>query len=80
MMENFVIFLVMFVTIIGPSLVVGGVVLGIPITLLVMAARGKKLTAKIILISIAAILCIPIVAEVIAVVSLLVLFQIFGRG
>ncbi len=45
-MESFIIFLVMFATIIGPSLVIGGVVLGIPITLLVLASRGKKLTAK----------------------------------
>jgi hypothetical protein len=79
-MESFIIFLVMFATIIGPSLVIGGVVLGIPITLIVLASRGKKLTAKVIILSVAAILCLPIISEVIAVISLLVLFQIFGRG
>jgi len=79
-MENFIIFLVMFVTTVGPALVIGCVILGIPITLIVMAACGMKLTGKVILISIAVIFCIPIVAEVIAVVSLFVLFQIFGQG
>ena len=78
-MDSFVIFLVMAVTVIGPSLVIGGLVFGIPITLLVLAARGEKLTAKVVLITLAATLCIPIVMEVIAVVTLLVLFQLFGK-
>jgi hypothetical protein len=79
-MESFVIFLVMFATIIGLSLAIGAALLGVPITLLVLAARGKKLTLKIILLSAAAVLCLPIVAEVLSLITLLVLFQIFGQG
>ncbi len=79
-MKSFIIFLTMFVTILGPSLLVLGGVLGVPITLCVLSARGKKLTAKVILLSIAAVLCLPVVAEALAIVTLLILFQLFGRG
>jgi len=79
-MESFLTFLMVFITIIGPSLVIGAVILGIPITLIVLAARGRKLTAKVIMLSVAAIICIPIVTEIIAVVGLLVIFQLFGKA
>ena len=78
-MESFIIFLVMFSTVIVPSLAIGAVVFGIPIALLVMVARGNKLTTKVVLIACAAIVGIPIITEVISVVALLVLFQLFGQ-
>ncbi|MCK5529612.1 MAG: hypothetical protein KAI74_08005 [Kiritimatiellae bacterium] len=78
-MDNIIIFLVMFATIVGPSFIMIGL-FAIPVILLIRKGDGKKLTTKIILVSIAVVFALPVIAELIAVVTLLVLFQIFGQG
>lgn len=71
-MESFVIFLVMFVTIVGPSAVIAAIgyssirALGRN-----PSAAGRILQAMIISL---------VFAEGLAVIALLVLFQLFGRG
>ena len=71
-MEGFIIFLVMFVVIIGPSAVIGSIgYASIRALGRNPSAAGKILQAMIISL---------IFAEAIAVIALLILFQLFGRG
>ena len=71
-MEKFIIFLVMFVTIIGPSTVIAAIgYASIRALGRNPSAAGKILPAMIIAL---------IFAESIAVIALLILFQLFGRG
>ena len=71
-MEGFLIFLVMFVVIIGPSAVIGSIgYASIRALGRNPSAAGRILQAMIISL---------IFAESIAVIALLILFQLFGRG
>ena len=79
-MDTLVIFLVMFATIIGPTLAIFATLVGLPVTLVVLKKRGMPLTAKVVLIAIAAILALPLLAEGLAVLTLVILFTIFGQG
>ncbi|MBL7075928.1 MAG: hypothetical protein QGH29_10445 [Kiritimatiellia bacterium] len=71
-MQNFIIFLVMFVTIIGPS----GVIAAIGYASIRALGRNPSAAPKIL----QAMIISLVFAEAIAVVALLVLFQLFGRG
>jgi F-type H+-transporting ATPase subunit c len=71
-MQNFIIFLVMFVTIIGPS----GVIAAIGYASIRALGRNPSAAPKIL----QAMIVSLVFAEAIAVVALLVLFQLFGRG
>jgi F-type H+-transporting ATPase subunit c len=71
-MENFIIFLVMFVVVIGPS----GVIAAIGYAAIRALGRNPSAAPKIL----QAMVVSLIFAEAIAVVALLVLFQLFGRG
>jgi F-type H+-transporting ATPase subunit c len=71
-MESFIIFLVMFVTIIGPSAVIGA----IGYASIRALGRNPSAAPKILQAMIIAL----IFAEAIAVIALLILFQLFGRG
>lgn len=71
-MDNFVIFLVMFVTIIGPS----GVIAAIGYASIRALGRNPSAAPKIL----TAMVLSLIFAEAIAVIALLILFQLFGRG
>lgn len=70
-MRNFIIIIIMFVTILGPSGVIGAIGYGSIRAL----GRNPSSAPKILLAMIIAL----IFAEAIAVISLLVLFQLFGR-
>ncbi len=70
-MRNFIIIIVMFVTILGPSGVIGAIGYGSIRAL----GRNPSAAPKILL----AMIISLIFAEAIAVISLLVLFQLFGR-
>ena len=71
-MDNFVIFMVMFVVIIGPSAVIASIgYASIRALGRNPSAAGKILQAMIMSL---------IFAESIAVIALLILFQLFGRG
>ena len=71
-MRSFIIFLVMFVTIIGPSAVIASIgYASIQALGRNPSAAGKILQAMIVAL---------VFAEAIAVIALLVLFQLFGRG
>jgi F-type H+-transporting ATPase subunit c len=70
--QSFVIFLVMFVTIIGPSAVIGA----IGYASIRALGRNPSAAPKILQAMIIAL----IFAEAIAVIALLILFQLFGRG
>jgi F0F1-type ATP synthase membrane subunit c/vacuolar-type H+-ATPase subunit K len=70
--ESFIIFLVMFVTIIGPS----GVIAAIGYASIRALGRNPSAAPKILQAMIIALLF----SEAIAVIALLILFQIFGRG
>lgn len=71
-METFVIFLVMFVTIIGPSAVIGA------IGYASIRALGRNPSAARQILQ--AMIVALVFAEAIAVIALLILFQLFGRG
>ncbi len=71
-MESFIIFLVMFVTIIGPS----GVIAAIGYSSIKALGRNPSAARQILQAMIVALLF----AEAIAVIALLILFQLFGRG
>lgn len=71
-MESFIIFLVMFVTIIGPSAVIGS----IGYASIRALGRNPSAAPKILQAMIIAL----VFSEAIAVIALLILFQIFGRG
>ncbi len=71
-MQNFIIFLVMFVTIIGPS----GVIAAIGYASIRALGRNPSAAPKIL----QAMIISLVFAEAIAVVDLLVLFELFGRG
>ena len=71
-MENFVIFLVMFVTIIGPS----GVIAAIGYASIQALGRNPSAAGKIL----QAMIVSLVFAMAIAVIALLILFQLFGRG
>lgn len=71
-MDNFVIFMVMFVTIIGPSTVIAA----IGYASIRALGRNPSAAPKILQAMIYALIC----AEAIAVIALLILFQLFGRG
>ena len=71
-MQNFIIFLVMFVTIIGPS----GVIAAIGYASIRALGRNPSAAPKIL----QAMIISLVFAEAIAVMALLVLFQLFGRG
>jgi F-type H+-transporting ATPase subunit c len=71
-MQNFIIFLVMFVTIIGPS----GVIAAIGYASIRALGRNPSAAPQIL----HAMIISLVFAEAIAVVALLVLFQLFGRG
>ena len=71
-MQNFIIFLVMFVTIIGPS----GVIAAIGYASIRALGRNPSAAPKIL----QAMIISLVFAEAIAVVALLVLFQLFGKG
>lgn len=71
-MESFVIFLVMFVTIIGPSAVISA----IGYASIRALGRNPSAAPKILQTMIIAL----VFAEAIAVIALLILFQLFGRG
>lgn len=70
-MRNFIIILVMFVTILGPSAVIAA----IGYAAIRSLGRNPSAAPKILLAMIIAL----IFAEAIAVIALLVLFQLFGR-
>jgi F0F1-type ATP synthase membrane subunit c/vacuolar-type H+-ATPase subunit K len=70
--ESFIIFLVMFVTIIGPS----GVIAAIGYSSIKALGRNPSAARQILQAMIVALLF----AEAIAVIALLILFQLFGRG
>ncbi len=70
-MRNFIIIIVMFVTILGPSGVIGAIGYGSIRAL----GRNPSAAPKILL----AMIISLVFAEAIAVISLLVLFQLFGR-
>ena len=70
-MRNFIIIIVMFVTILGPSGVIGAIGYGSIRAL----GRNPSAAPKILL----AMIISLIFAEAIAVISLLILFQLFGR-
>ena len=71
-MEKFIIFLVMFVTIIGPSAVIAA----IGYASIRALGRNPSAAPKIL----QAMIVSLIFAESIAVMALLILFQLFGRG
>jgi F0F1-type ATP synthase membrane subunit c/vacuolar-type H+-ATPase subunit K len=71
-MESFVIFLVMFVTIIGPS----SVIAAIGYASIRALGRNPSAAPKIL----QAMIISLVFSEAIAVIALLILFQIFGRG
>ncbi len=71
-MESFIIFLVMFVTIIGPSAVIDA----IGYASIRALGRNPSAAPKILQAMIIAL----VFSEAIAVIALLILFQIFGRG
>ncbi len=71
-MESFIIFLVMFVTIIGPS----SVIAAIGYASIRALGRNPSAAPKILQAMIIAL----VFSEAIAVIALLILFQIFGRG
>jgi F-type H+-transporting ATPase subunit c len=71
-MESFIIFLVMFVTIIGPSAVIAA----IGYASIRALGRNPSAAPKILQAMIIAL----VFSEAIAVIALLILFQIFGRG
>ena len=71
-MDSFIIFLVMFVTIIGPS----GVIAAIGYASIRALGRNPSAAPKILQAMIVAL----VFSESIAVIALLILFQIFGRG
>lgn len=71
-MEKFIIFLVMFVTIIGPSTVIAA----IGYASIRALGRNPSAAPKIL----QAMIVSLIFAESIAVIALLILFQLFGRG
>lgn len=71
-MDNFIIFLVMFVTIIGPSAVIAA----IGYASIKALGRNPSAASKIL----SAMIISLVFAESIAVVALLILFQLFGRG
>ena len=71
-MQNFVIFLVMFVTIIGPSMVIAA----IGYASIRALGRNPSAAPKILQAMIVAL----VFAMAIAVIALLILFQLFGRG
>ena len=71
-MENFIIFLVMFVTIIGPSTVIAA----IGYASIRALGRNPSAAPKILQAMIVAL----VFAMGIAVIALLILFQLFGRG
>ena len=71
-MQNFIIFLVMFVTIVGPS----GVIAAIGYASIRALGRNPSAAPQIL----HAMIISLVFAEAIAVVALLVLFQLFGKG
>ncbi len=71
-MDNLIIFLVMFVTIIGPS----GVIATIGYASIKALGRNPSAAGKILQAMIVAL----VFAEAIAVIALLILFHLFGRG
>ena len=71
-MDKFIIFLVMFVTIIGPSAVIGA----IGYASIRALGRNPSAAPKILQAMIIAL----VFAESIAVIALLILFQLFGKG
>ena len=71
-MDSFIIFMVMFVTIIGPS----GVIAAIGYSSIKALGRNPSAAPKILQAMIMAL----VFAEAIAVIPLLILFQLFGRG
>ena len=71
-MRNLIIFLVMFVTILGPSAVIAAV----SYASIQALGRNPSSAPKILLTMVVSL----IFAEAVAVISLLVLFQLFGRG
>ncbi len=71
-MESFIIFLVMFVTIIGPSAVIAA----IGYASIKALGRNPSAASKIL----QAMIMSLVFSEAIAVIALLILFQIFGRG
>ena len=71
-MDNLIIFLVMFVTIIGPSLVIAS----IGYASIRALGRNPSAAPKILQAMIVAL----VFAEAIAVIALLILFHMFGRG
>jgi F-type H+-transporting ATPase subunit c len=70
--DNLVVFLVMFVTIIGPS----GVIAAIGYASIRALGRNPSAAPKILQAMIVAL----VFSEAIAVIALLILFQLFGRG
>ncbi len=71
-MQSFIIFLVMFVTIIGPS----GVIAAIGYASIKALGRNPSAAPKIL----QAMIISLVFAMAIAVIALLILFQLFGRG
>jgi F0F1-type ATP synthase membrane subunit c/vacuolar-type H+-ATPase subunit K len=71
-MDSFIIFLVMFVTIIGPS----SVIASIGYASIKALGRNPSAAPKILQAMIIAL----VFSEAIAVIALLILFQLFGRG
>lgn len=71
-MQNFIIFLVMFVTIIGPS----GVIAAIGYASIRALGRNPSAAPKIL----QAMIISLVFAMAIAVIALLILFQLFGKG
>ncbi len=71
-MQSFIIFLVMFVTLIGPS----GVIAAIGYASIKALGRNPSAAPKIL----QAMIISLVFAMAIAVIALLILFQLFGRG
>jgi F0F1-type ATP synthase membrane subunit c/vacuolar-type H+-ATPase subunit K len=71
-LDGFIIFLVMFVTIVGPS----GVIAAIGYASIRALGRNPSAAPKIIQAMVIAL----VFAEAISVIALLILFQLFGRG
>ena len=78
-MENFLIFFVMFVTIVAPSLLMLSIFIGVPVVLIRKYCKHGRLDLKTIGLSILFVTIGPILIEILSVGILMVLFHRYGR-
>lgn len=79
-METFIIYLVMFATVIGPFLVLLSVIVGVPVFLIWKYCKNGKLDAKSVGISILYVVAAPVITEILSIGLLMILYQIFGQS